>query len=163
MSYATTTTIFVLLPGLPATSVASSGHTETADIIDQHVARADNIINGKIAARYDVSSFAASVPPMLKTIAEDITCFFTYRSLLSGDNANHSEWTDKFTDAMDLLDQIRDGNIELVNSSLAVIDERTTSHDDMVTSTHEDYTSVFDLDGPLDWKVDPDLIDDIDR
>ena len=163
MSYATTTTIFTLLPGLPATSVAASGHTETAAIIDEHIVRADNLINGKIAARYDVSGLdtTTSVPPMLKSIAEDISCYFTFRSIYGGDNANINDWIDKYDLALDWLNEIRNGEMELLDSSNDVIPERSTSHDNMVASTHDDYASAFNYDDVLNWKVDDDLIDSI--
>jgi len=161
MAYSTGTTILILLPGLPQTTTSSPAYTNTTALIDQHIARADNIINSKIATRYDVSSFTTSVPPLLKTLSEDITSFFTYRSEFSSDNQNSNEWTDKFNEAKTMLDELRDGDMDLVDSGGNIIDEITTSTIDRIESTTEDYQSFFDEDKSTNWKVDEDKITDI--
>jgi len=161
MAYSTGTTILILLPGLPQTTTTSPAYTNTTALISQHIDRADNIINSKIATRYDVSSFTTSVPPLLKTISEDITSFFTYRSEFSSDNQNFSEWTDKFKEAMALLDELRKGDLDLVDSGGNIIDEVTTSSVDRIESTTQNYQPFFDEDDSINWKVDGDKITDI--
>ena len=160
MAYSTSTTITLLLPGLPQTTSAA-GHSTTIAIIEQHIARADNVINGKIATRYQVSNFTSSVPPLLKTISEDITSFYTYRSLFSSDNQNLSEWTDKFEEAMKMLKELHDGDMDLVDENNNIIDEITTSAIDRIESTTQDYQPFFDEDEPVDWKTDDDKLTNI--
>ncbi len=162
MAYSTNTTILTLLPGMPQTST-SNGYTATTTLIDEHINRADNVINAKIAQRYAVGSFntSGSVPPLLKTISEDIASYFTFRSEFGGDNQNDNEWTDKFKDAIELLDQLREGDIDLVNTTGSIIDERTTSAVDIISSTHIDYQPFFDEDSVTSWKVDDDKISSI--
>lgn len=164
MSYSTNTTIVLLLPGMPQTS-SSKNYSATVAVIDQHIARADNIVNGKIVARYDISSFdtAGSVPPILRTLSEDITSAYSYRSFYSADNQNNSDYLDKFNEAMETLNEIRDGDLFLFDTSGSLIEERVSTTDDgaLVTSNTEDYTSTFDEGPVLGWLVDPDKIDAI--
>jgi hypothetical protein len=162
MSYSTNTSILILLPGLPQTTT-SAGYTSTLALIEDHIARADNVINGKIAKRYDVSGFdtTGSVPPMLITISEDISSFYTYRSLYSSDNQNYNEWMDKFDEAMELLNEIRDGDIDIVNSTGSIIEERTSATQDKIISSTENYQTFFDIDEPTDWKFDDDRKDEV--
>jgi len=156
MAYATATTIITLLPGLPNSSGAA-GYTAITTLIDAHITRADNVINAKISRRYEVSNFTSSVPPLLRTISEDITSYYTMRSEYSGDTQNDNEWTDKYNEAMSLLDEIRDGKIDLVNTAGAIISDRIESSVDMVVSDTMDYQPFFDVDEPLEWAFDDDL------
>ena len=160
MSYSTNTSILFILPGLPQTDT-TEGYTTTVAIIEDHIDRADNIINSKIVKRFDVSQFATEVPPMLKTLSEDISSYFTYRSLYSGDNQNFNEWTDKFNMAMELLNELKEGEIDLVDDSGNIIEDRTTATIDRIVSSTEDYQPFFDEDDPLDWKLDDEKKDSI--
>lgn len=161
MSYSTATSILVILPGLPQTTTITPAYTNTLAIINRHITRADNIINGKIAARYKITDLLSSVPPLIQTIAEDITAYYTYRSLFSGDNQNTNEWTDKFMDAMKTLDEIHKGDIDLVDSSGAIVEEWQSSTSVFVDSNTKEYQSVFDMDGPLEWDVNATLKENI--
>lgn len=160
MSYATATTLLILLPGLPQTS-SSMGYSNTVSRIEQHITRADNIINGMIAKRYVISNFISSVPPLLKTLSEDITSYFTYRSFFSMDNQNRNEWTDKFEGAIDILREIRDNKMDLVDSSGNVIAELLSATTNYVDSNTKDYASTFAEDTSTSWSVDNDKIDSI--
>lgn len=160
MAYSTSTTITLLLPGLPQTTTAT-GHSTTIAVIEQHIDRADNLINSMIAQRYDVSGFTSTVPPLLKTISEDITTYLSYRSFFSSDNQNKNEWTDSYKEAKDLLKQLREGTRDLVDSSGNLIAEVETSAVDKIESTTMDYQPFFDEDDSVDWKVDDDKLDDI--
>jgi ADP-ribosylglycohydrolase len=99
---------------------------------------------------------------MLQTISEDIATYFSFRSLFSADNQNRNEWTDKFQDAITLLDEIREGDVDLVDSSGNVISEReATTTDGLVDSNTIDTQSFFDVDDPMDWKFDDDMLDTV--
>lgn len=162
MSYSTVTTILTLLPGLPQTST-QNGHSETVALVTQHIARADNVINAKIAQRYSVGGFdtSGSVPPLLKTISEDIASYYTFRSEFGGDNQNSNEWTDKFKEALTLLDELREGDLDLVNTTGSIISENVASSVDIIQSDNMDYQPFFDEDSVTSWKVDTDKISSI--
>ena len=160
MSYSTNTTITLILPGLPQTTSAA-GHSTTLALVDQHIARADNVINGKIAIRYNVANFTSTVPPLVKTISEDITSYFTYRSLFSSDNQNLNEWTDKYKESIQMLDDIRNGDMDLIDENGNIIGEKETSDVDKIESTTQDYQPFFDEDEPIEWAVDGDKLTNI--
>lgn len=162
MSYTDTyTSILLLLPGLPQTSTDAK-FTETVNLINSHRIRADNIINSTIAKRYDVTQFTStSIPPLLKTIAEDITAYMTFISLYSADNQNRNEWIEKYETALDTLKKIRDGELDLVDSSGNIISERKSSTTDWVSSSTEEYTTFFNIDSATNWAFDTDLLNDV--
>jgi hypothetical protein len=163
MSYATATTVISLLPILPQTST-SSGYTATTSLVTSHISRADNIINGKIVKRYDISGFdtTGSVPPILISLSEDITSYFTMRSYFSSDNQNENEWVDKFLLAKETLDMLREGDMDLFDTAGSLIPERETDlGDGLVVSSTEEYQSFFDEDEPINWKVDDDKLTSI--
>ena len=162
MSYSTNTTILTYFAAFPQT-VGAAGYINIISRIDSHVGRADTIINSKIARRYDVSGYdtAGSVPPILRTLSEDISSYYTFRAAFSQDNQNVNDWTDKFNEAIVVLDEIRDGNMDLVNTAGAIIGEVLSTTVQYVDSNTIDYQSFFDCDEPLDWGPDPDKLTDI--
>ena len=83
MSYSTVTSIVILLPGLPNTDT-DADFSVTAQIVSNHVTRADSIINSKIAKRYSVP--IDPTPPVLRSISQDLASAFSYRSFYTQDN-----------------------------------------------------------------------------
>jgi hypothetical protein len=147
-------------PGLPQ-SVGAAGYSNTTALITKHITRADTIINGKIAARYAIGSIQTNVPPLLRTLSEDIASYFSFRSWFSQDNQNVNEWTDKFNEATQMLDMIRKGEMDLFDTAGSLITEVTTDDMQMVDGNNIDYQSFFDEDNELSWKVDEDKLDAI--
>lgn len=161
MAYSTATSILLILPGFPQTS-SSEGYSLTVEILNSHITRADARINSIIAERYDVSNFTTTVPPLLRLLSEDITSYYAMRSEYSGDNQNVNEWIDKYEMAVEQLNEIRDGKASLVDTSGSLIEEREADSDTgYVSSSTEDYTPAFDVDGFLDQKFDDNRISDI--
>lgn len=158
MAYSTDTSILAILPGLPQTTTAAR-YTNTVSLIGNHISRADNLINSKIAKRYDVPF--TTTPPIIKTLSEDITSYFTYRSVFSGDNQNDNQWTDKFKDAVEILDQIRDGKMDLIDTSGSLVPERSTTASTIVDSNTRQYAPFFNVDTSTSWEHDPDLLDEV--
>ena len=159
MPYSTETTIPLLLPGLPSSSGAT-GFTRIQAHIVLHINRADALINSKIATRYDVSGFdtTGSVPPLVRQLSEDITSFYTYRSQFSGDNQNINEWIEKFDSAMEDLDKIRDGDMDLVSTAGSLIGERSATAVELVSSNTKTFAPFFGEDSVTAWEVDEDKL-----
>ena len=160
MAYATAATILTLIPGLPQTTT-SAGYTTTSARITSHITRADNMINGKISNRYEVSAFSSVVPPLLISLSEDITTYFVLRSIYSSDNQNVTQWLEKFELATDMLDLIRDGKMDLVNTAGSLIGIRSTTAMSLVDSNTQDYAPTFGEDKVLDWIADTEKLNDI--
>lgn len=148
--------IVAILPGL------ASPNTATTAIITAHIQRADALIDGKCARRYEVpfAATSTSTPPLIKSLSEDITAFYSYRSLFTRDNVNRLEYLDDFyASAMATLQEIQDGKLDLVDTSGNVISE--TSSDARVYSTTENFTPIFDVDDELSQIIDPDRLESI--
>jgi phage gp36-like protein len=155
MGYSTFTSILANNADLPQTSTVA-GYTATVAIISRHITRADALIDAKLSRRYPLP-FAVT-PPLIATISEDIASFYTYRSLYASDNQNTSARITEYSGdgtmtAFSLLEQIREGTMDLVYSDGSIVTERTDEQDDSVYSTNEEYTPIFDVDGPLSWEV----------
>ena len=158
MSYSTYTSILLILPGLPQTSTAE-GYTETVSIIQSHQSRADSIIDSKCARRYSVPF--ATTPTLIQTISEDLTSYFAYRSFFTQDNQNKNEYYEEIAkNALELLEEIRAGKIDLVDSSGNVVDERATTDSELI-DTSTDYQSFFDIDSTTSWGFNSDEIDSV--
>lgn len=155
MAYCSASNILVLLPKLTNTTTVTT-------VITAHITRSDAIINGMIAKRYGLP-FSAT-PPLIIQISEDLTGYFTYRSFYAQDNQSRFDYFDELkANALNLLDMIRKGEVDLVDTSGSIIDERTTEGNTVLDSNTEDYQPYFDLDDCLDWKFDSEMLDDIDR
>ena len=154
MAYASSTSILLVLPGLANT-------TSVTGVIDRHIVRADALINAKISKRY--STPISPTPPLLASLSEDITCYYTYRSFYTSDNSNRTEYFAELCEkAFETIDEIRDGKIDLVNTAGSLIGEVSSeSTSGILDSTNKDYQPFFDVDDELSWEFDADLLDDV--
>lgn len=103
---------------------------------------------------------AGAIPPVIKSICEDLAAYYLMRGLYRDNEPLLSEWTDKYEKinqeaagdrAKGKLQQIRDHDI--------TIDE-IASQEQVLSSTNE-YLPTFDVDDPVNWKQDPDRLKDI--
>ena len=155
--YCTVENILTVNPILPRTG--TSGFTSTmTDTISRHIVRASGVIDGYCARRFSLPFTSTSIPPMIRTICEDITSYYTYRSYFTQDNANRSEYYDQYEKAMLDLEKIRDGAIDLVDTSGTLVPVNTADTQSLLDSTTKDYHSFFDVDDSLNWKFDDDLL-----
>ncbi|MHA1866627.1 MAG: phage protein Gp36 family protein [Candidatus Heimdallarchaeaceae archaeon] len=160
MAYSTYTSILNILPGLPQTST-QAGYSETVLVIQSHITRADSIIDSKCARRYAVPF--SSTPPLIQTISEDITAYFSYRSFFTQDNQNLSDYFEELKqNALDLLDQIQQGKLDLVDNSGNLIEEKSSEDLDLVDSNTREYQPFFDIDTTTSWNFDSSRLDEVD-
>src|SRR3990172_6621047 len=145
MAYASTTSILLILPALANT-------TTVTNVITRHIVKSDALIDGKIGRRYTTP--ISPTPPLLGSISEDITAYLTYRSFVMQDNTNRLDYFDELKEqAFSVLDEIRDGKMDLLNSTGGLIEERSTeSTSGVLDSSTKDYQSFFDIDDELEWK-----------
>ena len=160
MAYCSTTAIMIILPSLPNTT-SMSGHSQTVQLIEKHVNRADSIINSKCARRYSVPF--DPVPSLIRSCSEEITAWFVYRSEFGQSNRRVSKHEYEYRDAMDWLDSIFNGELSLVDTSGSLVNEMSTTSQSLVDSNNIDYQSFFDEDDVFKWKVDSDKLDSIDE
>lgn len=155
MAYCSNTAILMNLPLLPNTATAD-GFFRAKEIIDLHIRRSDGLINGKCARRFDLPF--SPVPPILRTIAEDVTSYYVYRSFFTQDNQNSTDYLEDLKeDAMRWLDEIMEGKLDLVDTSGSSIPERTTEATDRIHSNTQEYQPFFDIDSITSQDFDEDL------
>ena len=161
MAYTLAADILAILPGLPQTTTAA-GYTATATIITSHVTRSDALIDAKLSRRYSVpfATTSTSTPPVITSISQDITAYYSYRSLFTRDSRQRFEYLDDFyATALKTLDDIALGVIDVVNTAGSVISERNSGN--KVYSTTESWMPIFDVDDEMKWKFDSDRLTQI--
>lgn len=159
--YATTTAISELIPRF------LSGNTTTSDtagtnIFSRHIDRAEGDVMSYVGSRYDVFGFrvgttTTNVPVIMRTLSEDIACYYAVRGSYVQDGQLKQEYLDKYEKAMGSLAAIKDGKLGLAYTDGSAVPPRTTR---FVSST-QDYTPIFNLDAPENWDIDPDQESDI--
>jgi phage gp36-like protein len=123
--------------------------------ITAFIVKGDAVVNSKIASRYSLP--LASTPPLLETISTDIAAYYIMRTLFTRDGQNRNEWIDDYRASMKLLDEIRNGDTVLVDTTGAEVGTKSGG----LYSTTSDYTPAFDMDDPENQQVDHDLIESI--
>lgn len=152
--YATTTSISELIPNF------LSGNTTTFDMagtamFSRHIDRSESVVNTYVTSRYSLPF--SPVPPILRTISEDIACYFAVRSAYTQDGQNRNQYFPEYREAMKTLESIRKGDIKLGYTDGSLVAVNTSAR--YISST-ENYTPVFGTDDPENWKVDDDLVKD---
>ena len=128
--------------------------------VSSYITKADSIINAKLQALGAPFDDGTDTPPVIKTISVDISGYYVMRSLYRDESQNKSEWTKELYDnAIDLLDQIAEGDVKLVDVDGNEI-EFTGNADDTESNTM-DYTPTFDEANTINQTVSPSKLDDI--
>lgn len=161
-NYATTTSISLLMPGYLSGNTTTSDSEGTA-IWDKHVTRAEGVVNGYVANRYDLSSLiigttTTNVPPLLRTLTEDIASWFAARGAYAQDGGKRQEYLDDYKLAMEMLKEISDGKRKLAFTDGSLMPINTGRY----MSSTEEYAHIINLDPPDNWEVSQTQKDDID-
>ena len=161
--YATTTSFTNLLPFFLASNSASD--TTGVGIISAHIDRAEAVVNSYLVARYDVRSWTqtsasgANVPPMVRTVAEDLTSYYSIRGAHVKDGEISNKSLPDYKEIMGTLKMMADGKMALADTNGSLVATRSAS---MFLSNTKDFAPTFDLDDPEKWKVDQDRLSEID-
>ena len=103
---------------------------------------------------------STSTPPLIQTLSQDLSAYYTYRSKFTGDNANKFEYLDTLMQiALKTLNQIQEGKMDVVSTSGGVVSEISSSS--KIYSSTESYTPAFDVDDEFDWAFDTGRLDAI--
>jgi len=94
---------------------------------------------------------------MVRTVTEDIACYYAVRSSYTQDGQNRNQYYTEYKTAMDILDQIKDGLLKLALTDGSLV---PTNSNNRFLSSSEGYTPIFGNDEPREWKRDEDEIDD---
>ena len=150
--YATTTSISELMPFF------LSGNTTTSDsagasIFARMAVKAESVVNAAVSARYSLPF--TTVPPLLRSLAEDIACYFSLRGSYVQDGQNRQEYMDDYKQALETLEKIEKGSIKLTLTDGSAV---PTAYASRFSSNTKDYTPIFGLDDETAWGVDADLL-----
>ena len=150
--YATTTSLSELMPG------ALQGDTTTSDakgtnIWSRHVDRAEGIINSALVARYTLPF--ATIPPLVRLMAEDIACWYWIRGVGVQDASIKNEMLAPYEQAFDDLTAISKGEKKLAATDGSLI----ATNPARFLSSATGFTPIFGLDNPRAWKRDQDEVD----
>lgn len=147
-TYVTYTDIRQELPRITANAMGNPSVTEK-------IARAEAIINAVCATRYTLPF--ASTPPLIKTLALHMSCYYVLRAHYSGDAKNISEYVKEYKEAREILEQIRTGKLAVVDSAGV----EYARNEEPCQSSTQDYHTVFSMDDIENHVVDSDLEDAI--
>ena len=122
-------------------------------ILDNAIAIGEGQCNSYLDRSYDVPFTTPG--DFIKGLSGILSRY--WGQILAGHDITHLHEPDKeaYTQAVDILEQIRDGKIDIPGI------DRDASMADKVYSNTMDYYSIFNVDHPLNWRVDSDRLDDI--
>ena len=119
MSYASVADVYATIPML------SSSSNITSAVVAHHGGRVQSMIDAKLATLYS-TPFTGSPPPIINTIANDLTCYFVLAgNTIMANTLKDSPWPAVYKMQMDLLDQLATGKTAIVTASGTVLDKST--------------------------------------
>lgn len=132
--------------------------TVAPTILAAYITKSEAVINGYIAKLYTISQTVALQPPLLQSIAKDLTIYYTLSDQYTSDNQNMSDWlTSKKDDVMGLLEKISEGDIVLTHSQTALLPDNSGT----ILSSMDGIPLITNMDDEYEWKVSQALLDDI--
>lgn len=156
-TYTTYTSIDPLMPGYKLDT--TTAQSITSRVIDW----AESCVNSGIGTRYNFGSApfnaSATVPPMIRTLTEQITIGYVFKTWSRGAKESITRGDAMLTEAKTQLKLISAGKIDLFATDGSEITERSSST--KIRSNADSYATTFDEDSPLLWRIDPDKIDAI--
>ena len=106
---------------------------------------------------------SGSVPVQIRSIARGLAVYRVYNYQYSGDNINRNTYAERFEafdkNAFDMLEKIRDGEIQLTLTNGSQVPFKTSII--AVRSSTSDFQPIFEMDTITSQKIDSDLLSDI--
>jgi hypothetical protein len=149
-----TTTAANLLVGGTSLNAASLG------LLSACITLAENEIDSYITRRYDVSSFRTTVPPLIRSLTQQLGVANFHFHNSKGGKESISRSKELRDPVMKTLTMIREGTAHLLDTAGSLIPVSTTNSPGVLCNT-VDYTPTFAEDNPKLWKVDRNKLDDI--
>ena len=156
MGYATTTSLAINMIGV-------TFDTATTALASKKITDAENEINKYLSKRYDITSFqtTTSVPPLVTTLCEKLAEGYIWRSNSRGGKESLARGKELIKEALDNLVLISTYKLDLVNTAGAAIADMSNTAYRVLSST-TNYVNTFNEDDELNWRVDPNKLEDID-
>lgn len=156
-TYCTTTTLDTVMVG-------TQFDTATSALAVECITWAEADANKYLSARFDIggSYFLTSTatPPVVRAVCEWLSAGYMYEQMARGDKTpKRAERLIKR--AEDCLKMISTYETPLLDTAGSVIpDKANTKY--RIKSNTSGYSSTFNEDDPLNWRIDDDKLDDID-
>lgn len=150
-TYVANTDIETLLPGFYRGGSAGSDANGAA-MATRMIVKAEALVNGAAATRYSMPF--TTIPPDMIRIAQELTCYYLIEATTYQEGKENSA-TKRFERVFDDVKALREATLVLTYTNGSLVPTKTAR---MTTNT--DYTPIFGLDDPKDWKVDQREIDD---
>jgi hypothetical protein len=138
--------------------------TATTSLCDKLITHAENEINKYISKRYDVAAFNATstaIPPLLTTLCETLTEGYMYQRMSRGGKESMGRGKVLIEMAISNLDKIAKYELDLLDSNEAVIQDLSQTAYRVLSNT-EGYSSTFNEDDELSWRISENKLNDID-
>jgi len=152
--YATTTSFTNLIPNLLAGN--STADSAGVDALNAHITRAESVVNSYNSSRYSLPF--TTVPPLVRTLSEDLASYFHIRGVSVQDGQRDNPWYTSYKLALEMLKDIKDGGMGLSLTDGSVLSPNSSSK---FLSSTDGYAQTFNLDAPENWDVDSDRKDEI--
>lgn len=150
VSYTTVSLMQNILPEIGSVTTLTSAH------IAQFAGQAESIINAKIIQRYSLP--ITREVPLLQTLSTDISIYYLLsRRLFTANQLQNSPWPDRYKEAMEILEEVATGKLDLVDSSGAILGGRTDQA--LAFSTTQDNVPTFWEGAWPDQQMDVDKIE----
>jgi phage gp36-like protein len=160
-NYVTESDIAILMPQLP--KLGTAAYSNTAILISITILEVEGLIDGYLANRYSLPFATDSVPVQIRSIARNLAVYRVYNYQYSGDNINRNAYVERFEsfdkNAFDMLEKIRDGEIQLTLTNGSQVPFKTSII--AVRSSSSGYQPIFEMDTTTSQKIDSDLLSDI--
>jgi hypothetical protein len=125
-----------------------------------YITDAEAMINGYIAKQYTVADIITANPPLIQSVAKELTIVNVLKDNYTADNQNFNEWLQRKEEKVyETLDKIANDEIRLVSSANASL--LPAININMGSST-KNKPLIMNIDDEYDWRVPQNLLDDID-
>ena len=132
--------------------------------IESRIEAAENLINGYIASKYTVPFVPPEIPPLIKTICIDLSCYYVLVTNFTNVAANDNEWVDRFY-TRHLNQEKETGTIyDILTNKIPLTDTGgvlVPTSSEMYSSNNKDYNPTFNAGDPINQRVDPNKLRDI--
>lgn len=153
--YATTTSIPNLLPQfLKGNSTGSDAAGAAA--FSAHIDRAEALVNSRLTNRFALPF--TTVPPLVRSMAEDIACFYALRAAIAQDGQVDNKQIERFASGFETLELVAGGKMGLAMTDGSAFSANSANR---IKSSTLGYSPTFNLDEPKDWAIDEDRLSDI--
>lgn len=148
---------------LQTVMIGTDFDTATTSLSTKMITHAENEVNKYLSKRYDITSFSTStaIPPLVTSITETLSEGYMYQRMSRSTKEGMGRGKDLINQAIDNLKLISDYKMDLVNTAGSVILDMSDTSSRVLCNT-DTYSTTFNEDDELNWRIDQDKLDDID-